>query len=233
MVHGAFRFGSFEALKEAYRAGTDTTGTVPFSVSVGAAVGAELVACLALSPFEMVRVRMQATTETFPRLTSHGMAKLSSEKVKKSGYPFRPMPMLYARHAVGTAIKLSVFDAVGGANLSTSVEVAGAAFAVGALVAIVTHPFDTLVTLSCLKENTRKSLAEIAKEAGPLGLLTRGLAPRMLTVGVLTAGQWYGGKDFFFCENFKKFNRNSSHTTQVGVPASQRILESSTYTRRG
>jgi solute carrier family 25 phosphate transporter 3 len=59
----------------------------------------------------------------------------------------------------------------------------------GTVCAVASHPADSL--LSLLVKNPTYSLGQIVESVGWFELMTRGLAPRVVTVGTIIAGQWY------------------------------------------
>ena len=61
----------------------------------------------------------------------------------------------------------------------------------GIICAIVSHPADTLVSLSGKPANAGKSFGEIAKAFGYGNLLTKGLGTRIIMIGTLTGLQWW------------------------------------------
>jgi len=181
-----------------------------------AAACAEFVADVFMCPMEQRRVRVQTSTAS---MTSEA----SKSSYSKAGFwrsNFASLPTLWARQIPATAANFYAFETVAnclyrdvlptvvgsGSNnssntnnkdqYSTATQLAVtlvAGYAAGFACAVVSHPADSLLSLSQQPRNQGKSLFRIASEVdgGWKQLATRGLGPRILTTGTVIAGQWY------------------------------------------
>jgi solute carrier family 25 (mitochondrial phosphate transporter), member 3 len=159
-------------------------------VCVTAAACAETCASVLMYPFERARVQVQ--TES-----------LSVSPSKVSTFNFRGLVPLLARQVPGTIVNLYTFEntvqfiyrhvlAQPKETFSPATQLTvtlTSGYAAGMVCAVVSHPADSL--LSLLVKHPTSSLRDIVSRVGWYQLMTRGLAPRVMTLGTIIGGQWY------------------------------------------
>jgi solute carrier family 25 phosphate transporter 3 len=141
-------------------------------------------------PFEQIRVRVQT-----------GSVSLKPPRLARS--TFRGLGPLLARQVPGTIANLYTFENTVYAiyryilvhpkesySPTTQLSITLASgYVAGIACAVASHPADSL--LSLLTKNPTSSLRQIVETVGWSELMTRGLAPRVVTMGTVIAGQWY------------------------------------------
>lgn len=188
---------------------------------LAASASAEVIADVALCPWEALKVRMQTSATQFAPSATQGFTKiLRGEGV--SGF-YRGLGPLWMRQVPYTMMKFACFErsveAIYKYALSkpkseyNKAQQLGVTFAAGywagIFCAVVSHPADTLVSKlnnmnKASGEGGGTSVAKIVKDLGFAGVW-RGLGPRIVMVGTLTALQW------FIYDTFKVY---------VGLPTS-------------
>jgi solute carrier family 25 (mitochondrial phosphate transporter), member 3 len=172
------------------REGTPSTGKPSGWVCVTAAACAETCASVLMYPFERARVQVQ--TES-----------LSVRPAKSPSFNFRGLVPLLARQVPGTIVNLYTFEntvqfiyrhvlAQPKETFSPATQLTvtlTSGYAAGMVCAVVSHPADSL--LSLLVKHPTSSLRDIVSRVGWYQLMTRGLAPRVMTLGTIIGGQWY------------------------------------------
>ncbi|WVZ13896.1 hypothetical protein V8G54_011462 [Vigna mungo] len=203
-AQGAFKYGLYEYFKKYYSdiAGPEYATKYKTLIYLAGSASSELIADVALCPFEAVKVRVQ-TQPGFARGLADGLPKLvRTEGV--SGYAYDViivvnlnLPIVLVRR-LSEAVILDSLQAVQGNYASVGktgsinsqqlgVSIVGGYMA-GILCAVVSHPADNLV--SFLNNSKGASVADAVKKLGLWGMFTRGLPLRILMVGTLTGAQW-------------------------------------------
>ncbi|XP_028761146.1 mitochondrial phosphate carrier protein 3, mitochondrial isoform X1 [Neltuma alba] len=198
---GAFKFGFYEFFKKCY---SDIAGPVYAAkyktlIYLAGSASAEVIADVALCPFEAVKVRVQ-TQPGFARGLAEGLPKL----VKSEGTLglYKGIVPLWGRQIPYTMMKFASFETVVemiykfvipksknecSKSLQLGVSFAGGYLA-GMLCAIVSHPADNLV--SFLNNAKGATVGDAVRKLGWWGLFTRGLPLRIVMIGTLTGAQW-------------------------------------------
>ncbi|KAL8722380.1 MAG: hypothetical protein Q9181_007500 [Wetmoreana brouardii] len=180
-AQGAFKYGGYEFFKKFYSdlAGEEAAYRYKTTLYLTASASAELIADVALCPFEAVKVRMQTTIPPFASSTFGGISIITGkegtagfETIVEAIYGYMPR-------------KKSEY----GKGVQTGVSFAGGYLA-GILCAIVSHPADVMV--SKLNANRQSgeafgaAMGRIYKDIGFAGLWN-GLIIRIFMIGTLTS----------------------------------------------
>lgn len=200
-AQGAFKYGLYEVFKKYYSdiAGPEYATKYKTLIYLAGSASSELIADLALCPFEAIKVRVQ-TQPTFARGLSDGLPKF----IKSEGVLglYKGIVPLWGRQVPYTMMKFASYENIvemiykhlipkGKDECSKTqqlgVSVVGGYLA-GILCALVSHPADNLV--SFLNTSKGATIADGIKKVGLWGLFTRGLPLRILMVGTLTGAQW-------------------------------------------
>lgn len=205
-AQGAFKYGWYEYFKKTYSdmAGPEAAIKYKTWLYLGASASAELLADIALCPFEAVKVRMQST---MPKPYSGAFEGISSIVAKEgvSGL-YKGLYPLWARQIPYTMMKFASFETIVemmyarlpgdkddyGKAAQTGVSFS-AGYLAGILCAVVSHPADVMVSkLNAYREPGEAFgtvMGRIYKDIGFRGLWN-GLPVRILMVGTLTGLQW-------------------------------------------
>ncbi|KAK1224486.1 Cu/Pi carrier [Marasmius sp. AFHP31] len=206
-LQGMFKFGFYEAIKDQYLnlAGEELATTYKPAIWLAASASAELVADIALCPFEMTKVKVQASQAgAFPVKFLPALQEMSRLRAE-TRYPFGSLPAIWSRQIPYTMAKFFCFEATVQAfytHLLTQPKETyspltqlGVTFASGYIAgiasALVSQPADSLVSLLGKSENAGKSVGMIVREVGWVPLFTKGLGARVVMVGTLTGLQWW------------------------------------------
>ncbi|CAO2828680.1 unnamed protein product [Amaranthus hypochondriacus] len=200
-AQGACKFGFYEFFKKYYSdiAGPEYAAKYKTLIYLAGSASAEVIADVALCPFEAVKVRVQ-TKPGFARGLSDGLPKF----VKSDGFGglYRGLGPLWGRQIPYTMMKFASFETVVeliykhaipipksecSKSLQLGVSFAGGYIA-GVLCAVVSHPADNLV--SFLNNAKGATVGDAVNKMGLLGLCTRGLPIRIVMIGTLTGAQW-------------------------------------------
>ncbi|KAK9925576.1 hypothetical protein M0R45_033897 [Rubus argutus] len=198
---GACKFGFYEFFKKYYSdlAGPEFTAKYKTLIYLAGSASAEVIADVALCPFEAVKVRVQ-TQPGFARGLSDGLPKF----VKSEGALglYKGIVPLWGRQIPYTMMKFASFETIVeniykyaiprpkdecSKSLQLGVSFAGG-YVAGVFCAIVSHPADNLV--SFLNNAKGATVGDAVKKIGILGLFTRGLPLRIVMIGTLTGAQW-------------------------------------------
>jgi solute carrier family 25 phosphate transporter 3 len=200
-IQGIGKFGFYEAFKNLYGGmmGEENAYLYRTSLYLVASASAEFFADIGLAPFEAVKVRMQ-TKPGFPGTFREGFPKILREEGMSGLY--KGLPPLWMRQIPYTMMKFAAFERTVEAlykyvvpkpreqcNKGEQLLVTFAAgYIAGVFCAVVSHPADTIVS----KLNNVKGLtaSEAVKQTGFAGLW-KGLGPRIIMIGTLTALQWF------------------------------------------
>ncbi|KAF3492156.1 mitochondrial phosphate carrier protein [Arthroderma uncinatum] len=205
-AQGAFKYGGYELFKKYYAdlLGEDVFNRWKTPVYLAASASAELIADVALCPFEAVKVRMQTTIPPFATGTFSGISHVTAKEgiagLYKGLYPLwgRQIPYTMMKFASFEKIVEMIYNYLPGQKsdynkgAQTAVAFTGGYLA-GILCAAVSHPADVMV--SKLNANRMPgeafgaAMTRIYKQIGFAGLWN-GLPVRIVMVGTLTGLQW-------------------------------------------
>ncbi|CAL5371546.1 unnamed protein product [Camellia sinensis] len=200
-AQGACKFGFYEFFKKYYSdiAGPEYAVKYKTLIYLAGSASAEVIADVALCPFEAVKVRVQ-TQPGFARGLSDGFPKF----IKSEGTLglYKGIVPLWGRQIPYTMMKFASFETIVemlykyaipkpksecSKPLQLGVSFAGG-YVAGVFCAIVSHPADNLV--SFLNNAKGATVGDAVKKFGLWGLFTRGLPIRIVMIGTLTGAQW-------------------------------------------
>ncbi|KAJ8449522.1 hypothetical protein Cgig2_005544 [Carnegiea gigantea] len=214
-AQGACKFGFYEFFKKYYSdlAGPENAVKYKTMIYLAGSASAEVIADVALCPFEAVKVRVQ-TQPGFARGLSDGLPKFVKSE-GAAGYSlslstvfklYKGLVPLWGRQIPckrnDTMMKFASFETIVemiytyaiptpkercSKSLQLGVSFAGGYIA-GVFCAVVSHPADNLV--SFLNNAKGASVGDAVKKMGLWGLFTRGLPLRIVMIGTLTGAQW-------------------------------------------
>ncbi|XAR58320.1 hypothetical protein NMG60_11026770 [Bertholletia excelsa] len=200
-AQGACKYGFYEFFKKYYSdiAGPEYASKYKTLIYLAGSASAEVIADVALCPFEAVKVRVQ-TQPGFARGMADGLPKF----VKSEGALglYKGIVPLWGRQIPYTMMKFATFENTVeliykhviptpknecSNTLQLGVSFAGGYIA-GVFCAVVSHPADNLV--SFLNNAKGATVGDAVKKLGLWGLFTRGLPLRIVMIGTLTGAQW-------------------------------------------
>lgn len=200
-IQGLGKFGFYEVFKVIYSdlLGEENSYTYRTSLYLAASASAEFFADIGLAPLEAIKVRMQ-TQPGFAKTMREGAPKLY--KMEGLGGFYKGLPPLWMRQIPYTMMKFACFERTvevlykyvvpkprSECTKSEQLVVTFAAgYIAGVFCAIVSHPADTVV--SKLNNDVGSTAIGAARELGMRGLW-KGLGPRIIMIGTLTALQWF------------------------------------------
>ncbi|KAI9902980.1 hypothetical protein N3K66_002332 [Trichothecium roseum] len=205
-AQGAAKYGFYEFFKKTYSdmAGPEAAVKYRTGLYLVASASAEVLADVALCPFEAVKVRMQGGIPSPYRGTLDGISSVLGKEgvagLYKGIYPLwgRQIPYTMMKFASFETIVEMMYDRLPGSKsdyskaAQTGVSFTGGYLA-GILCAVVSHPADVMVSkLNAARapgEAFGAALARIYKDIGFSGLWN-GLPVRIFMVGTLTGLQW-------------------------------------------
>merc|ERR1712076_164086 len=199
-AQGIGKFGFYEAFKILYSGmmGEEQAFLNRTALYLGASASAEFFADMFLAPFEAMKVRIQ-TMPGYANNMREAYAKMS----KESGNPFyKGLKPLWLRQIPYTMMKFACFEktvemlyekvvpkpraeCTKGEQLIVTFA---AGYIAGVFWAIVSHPADCVV--SVLNKSPNLTAGAAVKDLGMAGLW-KGLGPRIIMIGTLTALQWF------------------------------------------
>jgi len=200
-MQGLCKFGFYEVFKILYGnfIGEEKSYLYRTSLYLAASASAEFFADIALAPMEAVKVRMQ-TQPGFANTLREGFPKI----MQLEGIPgfYKGLPPLWMRQIPYTMMKFACFErTVEGiykyvvpkprcecSKPEQLVVTFAAGYIAGVFCAIVSHPADTVV--SKLNNDVGSTAISVTRELGMRGLW-KGLGPRIIMIGTLTALQWF------------------------------------------
>merc|ERR1712141_709720 len=168
---------------------------------LAASASAEFFADIALSPMESCKVRIQTSpVGTFPTTLRAAAPKIWAAEGLNGFY--KSLVPLWGRQIPYTMMKFACFERTVEALYKYVVPkprsecskgeqlvvTFAAGYIAGVFCAIVSHPADTVV--SKLNNDAGSTAVSAAKELGMKGLW-KGLGPRIIMIGTLTALQWF------------------------------------------
>merc|ERR1711920_689137 len=197
-AQGIGKFGFYEGFKILYGGIIGEEQAYLNRMSLYLAASAEFFADMFLAPFEAMKVRIQ-TMPVYANNMREAYAKMSKEE----GNPFyKGLKPLWLRQIPYTMMKFSCFEktvemlyahvvpkpraeCTKGEQL---VVTFAAGYIAGVFCAIVSHPADCVV--SVLNKSPNLTAGQVMKDLGMAGLW-KGLGPRIIMIGTLTALQWF------------------------------------------
>jgi len=200
-MQGLFKFGLYEVFKVFYSdlLGEENAYLWRTSLYLAASASAEFFADIALSPMEAVKVRIQ--TQPGFVSTLRAAAPLIYKDEGMNGF-YKGLVPLWMRQIPYTMMKFACFEKTiellyryvvpkprsECSKAEQLVVTFAAGYIAGVFCAIVSHPADTVV--SKLNQEKGSTAIEAAKKLGFYGLW-KGLTPRIIMIGTLTAAQWF------------------------------------------
>merc|ERR1711909_243283 len=197
---GIGKFGFYEVFKIVYGGiiGEEQAYTNRMALYLAASASAEFFADMFLAPFEAMKVRIQ----TMPGYANNMREAYAKMKVESGNPFFKGLKPLWMRQIPYTMMKFAAFERVlemlyknfvpkprAECTKQEQLMVTFAAgYIAGVLCAIVSHPADCVV--SVMNKTPGVTSMEVAKELGFAGLW-KGLFPRIIMIGTLTALQWF------------------------------------------
>ncbi|CAD6197140.1 unnamed protein product [Caenorhabditis auriculariae] len=200
-AQGLGKFGFYELFKNVYAdmIGEENAFLYRTTLYLAASASAEFFADMLLAPMEATKVRIQTSPGAPPTL--RGCAPLIYRSEGLTGF-YKGLPPLWMRQIPYTMMKFACFertvellyqyvvpkpraDCTKGEQLIVTF-VAG--YIAGVFCAVVSHPADTVV--SKLNQDAGASAGSILKKLGFAGVW-KGLTPRIIMIGTLTALQWF------------------------------------------
>ncbi|VVC33664.1 Mitochondrial carrier domain,Mitochondrial substrate/solute carrier [Cinara cedri] len=200
-IQGLGKFGLYEYFKIVYAdlLGEEKAYYWRTSLYLAASASAELFADIGLVPLESIKVKIQ-TTPGFANTMREAVPKMLQQEGVSAF--FKSLVPLWMRQIPYTMMKFSCFERTVEliyANVVPKpraectkgeqlVVTFAAGYIAGVFCAIVSHPADTLV--SKLNQEKGASSVEVLKKIG-FGGIWKGLGPRIIMIGTLTALQWF------------------------------------------
>ncbi|BES99823.1 unnamed protein product [Nesidiocoris tenuis] len=200
-AQGACKFGFYEYFKVMYSGiiGEEASYVWRTSLYLAASASAEFIADVALSPMEAIKVKIQ-TTPGFANTMREAIPKMMKDEGMNAF--FKSLVPLWMRQIPYTMMKFACFERTvellykhvvpkPRAECSKGEQLVvtfAAGYIAGVLCAIVSHPADTVV--SKLNQEKGASALDVAKKLG-FGGMWKGLGPRIVMIGTLTAAQWF------------------------------------------
>uniref|UniRef100_A0A9J2PJ18 Phosphate carrier protein, mitochondrial n=1 Tax=Ascaris lumbricoides TaxID=6252 RepID=A0A9J2PJ18_ASCLU len=200
-LQGMGKFGFYEIFKLYYSEylGEEISYQWRTSLYLAASASAEFFADIMLAPMEATKVRIQTAPDAPPTL--RGCCPMIWRTEGIMGF-YKGLPPLWLRQIPYTMMKFACFErtlemlykyVVPKPRSKCSkpeqlVVTFCAGYIAGIFCAIVSHPADTIV--SKLNQEAGETSFSIAKKLGFMGLW-KGLFPRIIMIGTLTAAQWF------------------------------------------
>lgn len=210
-LQGACKYGFYEYFKKKYAdvVGAEAAFQYRTPLYLFASASAEIIADVALCPWEALKIKMQTAPVSAPFATSsmQGLARILREE--GVGGFYKGLSPLWMRQVPYTMAKFAAFEKTVEAIYKycltkpkeqyNKVEQLGVTFVAGywagIFCAVVSHPADTVVSKlnSAGKvpgQSTVGAIGGILKDLGFAGIW-RGLGTRIVMIGTLTALQWF------------------------------------------
>ena len=205
-MQGAFKFGGYEVFKEKFvnYLGMERARENKNSIYVASSAMAEFIADIFLCPLEATRIRL-VSQPSFANGLVGGFARLYREEGVLKGFYSGFFPILlkqipynitkFATYEIALANILAIIGKQKSELSSTNETLVdlGSGLTAGICAAIVSQPADTLLSMMNKQNASDQSISSrlvlLVKELGPSGLF-RGLGPRIVMVGAITAGQF-------------------------------------------
>lgn len=200
-LQGLGKFGFYEVFKNVYAdmIGEENAFLYRTSLYLAASASAEFFADILLAPMEATKVRVQTSPGAPPTL--RGCAPMIYKAEGLTGF-YKGLPPLWCRQIPYTMMKFACFERTvemlykyvvpkprsDCSKPEQLVVTFIAGYIAGVFCAIVSHPADTIV--SKLNQDAGASIGSIINKIG-YGGLWKGLGPRIIMIGTLTALQWF------------------------------------------
>ncbi|KAJ6219441.1 hypothetical protein RDWZM_005253 [Blomia tropicalis] len=200
-LQGLGKFGFYEMFKILYgnALGDELSYLYRTSLYLAASASAEFFADIALCPLEACKVRTQTKPGTSPLLRVVAPEIYRTEGM--AGF-YKGLVPLWMRQIPYTMMKFACFERTvellykhvvpkprSECNKAEQLTVTFAAgYIAGVFCAVVSHPADTVV--SKLNQDRGSTAGQVLRKLGPVGVW-KGLVPRIVMIGTLTALQWF------------------------------------------
>lgn len=200
-LQGLGKFGFYEVFKVFYSSflGQELAYLWRTSVYLAASASAEFLADIMLAPMEAVKVRMQTSANAPPTL--RGCVAMIWRTEGLNGF-YKGLVPLWLRQIPYTMMKFACFERTiellyifvvpkprwECTKEEQLVVTFAAGYIAGIFCAVISHPADTVI--SKLNQDSGSSVPDVVKNVGFSGLW-KGLFPRILMIGTLTALQWF------------------------------------------
>ncbi|CAK9869771.1 unnamed protein product [Sphagnum jensenii] len=201
-AQGACKFSLYEYFKKSTsdRAGPAFTQSNPTLIYMASSLPAQVIADVALCPFESVKVRVQ-THPGFAKGVSDGFPKLYTTEGITGFYkgllplwarnlPFAMLMFTSFEHSVNFIYGHVLNRHKSECSLGTQLGVTCmAGYMSGVAGTIISNPADNILT--ALYNNKGSTSLQAARRIGIVGLFTRSLPLRVMLVGPLVTAQWF------------------------------------------
>lgn len=200
-AQGLCKFGFYEYFKVVYSniLGEENSYLWRTSLYLAASASAEFIADVALSPMEAIKVKIQ-TTPGFANTLREAAPKMYKEEGVNAF--FKSLVPLWMRQIPYTMMKFACFERTVEllykyvvpkprsecTKPEQLVVTFAAGYIAGVFCAIVSHPADTVV--SKLNQDKGSTALDVARKLG-FAAMWKGLGPRIVMIGTLTALQWF------------------------------------------
>lgn len=200
-LQGLGKFGLYEVFKTLYGnlLGEELSYSYRTTLYLAASASAEFFADIALCPLEACKVR----TQTQPGCSRY-LREVAPQIYRQEGLGgfYKGLTPLWMRQIPYTMMKFACFERTvellykhvvpkprAECNKAEQLTVTFAAgYIAGVFCAIVSHPADTVV--SKLNQDKGSTAGDVLKKLGFAGMW-KGLTPRIIMIGTLTALQWF------------------------------------------
>jgi solute carrier family 25 phosphate transporter 3 len=205
-LQGLFKFGLYEVFKHTFMEAAGAENAVAYKdlLWLSASASAEVIADVALCPWEAVKVRIQTSNpekRTFPTTLREGMPRIVN--AEGIGGLYKGLAPLWGRQVPYTMMKFWAFERTvemfykhvmprPKAECSKVEQLgvtAASGYIAGVFCAVVSHPADSVIS-KLNQYETSPGIGSILSELGPAGIW-RGLGLRIFMVGTLTCLQWF------------------------------------------
>jgi len=170
------------------------------AIYIVSGASAEAIADVFMCPWEMLKVKVQTSSSSFPARFGPALAAMIQQR-RELQFPFGSLRPLWSRQIVGTVANFVTFEYTAEAiythiltnekqSYSQSTQLActmvsgGAA---GVVSATLSHPFDVIMSMKAKDPN--RTIQQIVQAHGWKSLF-RGLAPRVVSTGTILCFQW-------------------------------------------
>lgn len=200
-MQGMFKFGLYEVFKVYYSQaiGDELSYEYRTSLYLASSASAEFFADIALAPMEAAKVRIQ-TMPGFANTLREALPKIMADE--GLGGFYKGLVPLWLRQIPYTMMKFACFErtlellykyvvpkprdtCTKGEQLIVTFA---AGYIAGVFCAVVSHPADSVV--SKLNQEKGATAGDVLRKLGFAGVW-KGLAPRIVMIGTLTAAQWF------------------------------------------
>jgi solute carrier family 25 phosphate transporter 3 len=181
---------------------SSSRSSIPASaIYIVSAACAEAIADVLMCPWEMVKLKMQ-TSSNFPTRLGPALVLMMQQR-QQLQFPFGSLGPLWSRQILGTVTNFYTFEHTAQGiydhiltqdkeSYSTSTQLAvtfAAGYVAGFVSTLISHPADSLISYK--SRHPDKTIADIVQEVGWKRLATQGLAPRVVLTGSIIGFQWF------------------------------------------